>query len=165
MKTALAHLSTVRTQTAVRSPRLPALGIIFLAGMLFIACASQHGSGTAFPTSAATPPVGTPPVTVPTAMYATVETHVAQGMHLTVSQITTQLQADPQASLMNVGKGQGFALDQLHTLLITALQSVSDQSVRAGLWTQQQANVDMAYWNQRSPADLVNDITSWFRQH
>ena len=144
--------------------RLFALSILILTGMFFVACAAQNGAGDGTQMLSATQSVGTPPVTVPAAMYAIAKTQVAQGMHLTVMQVTAQLQADPTASLMSLGKGRGLALDQLHTLLINTLQSAGDQSVRSGLWTQQQESVDMGYWNQRSQAELVNDITAWFRQ-
>jgi hypothetical protein len=145
--------------------RLFALSVLFLTGMIFVACAAQNGAVNETPMLSATQPAGVPPVAVPASMYTIVKTQVAQGMRLTVAQITTQLQADPNASLMNLGKGRGLALDQLHTSLINALQSASDQTVNAGFWTQQQANVDMGYWNQRSQAALVNDITAWFRQY
>jgi hypothetical protein len=145
--------------------RLFALGAVFLTGMLLAACSAQNGGGNAFSTSPAAQSAGTPPVTVPATMYAIVKAQVAQGMRLTVAQITTQLQADPNASLMTLAKPQGLALDQLHTMLINTLQSASDQSVRVGQWTQQQASDDMNYWKQRGQADLVNDITAWFRQH
>jgi hypothetical protein len=163
MKTVIALLSMLQTHRTPRYTRLFAFSILFLAGMCFVACSAQNGAGNETPMLSATQPLGTPPVTVPATMYATVKTLVAQGMRLTVAQITTQLQSDPNTSLMSLGKEQSLALDQLHTLLINTLQSASDQNVRIGQWSQQQANTDMRYWRQRSQADLVNDITAWFR--
>jgi len=104
-------------------------------------------------------------VSVPATVHTSAKALVAQGMHLGVAEITSQLQRDPHTDLMTIAKAQGLAQDQLQRILLSALQSASAQAVSADSWTQQQADSDMAYWSQQRAVDLIADITAWFRSN
>jgi hypothetical protein len=155
-------------------PRASLLVVSFLCllAVALAACASQASSGSVAPTTtgnsgaasgAAPGPASAPPVAVPTTMYASVKAEVAHDMRLSVAQITVQLQADSHADLMRLAKSSGLAQDQLQRLLISALQSASDQGVRGGAWTQRQADTDMSYWKRLSAPELIAEISDWFR--
>jgi hypothetical protein len=107
----------------------------------------------------------TPPVPL-TAMYDEVVTdQVAQGLHLTVAQVTAQLQAQPTPDLRSVGKQQNLAQDQLYRLVLSALQTADDRMVSSRVWTKPQADEEMQYWSQQPQVSLINGVARWFLQH
>lgn len=63
---------------------------------------------------------------------------VAQGLHLTSSQLMTQLQAGK--SLSDIATAQHISSSQLHTIVINAIQNTLNKAVTAGDLTQQQAS-------------------------
>ena len=103
-------------------------------------------TATSSPAAASSGPL-TPPVPL-TAMYdESVKEQVAQGLHLTVAQVTARLQAEPTPDLQGIGKQQGLAQDQLYRLVLSALQTADDQMVTSGVWTQQQADEEMQHFS------------------
>ena len=106
-----------------------------------------------------------PPVPL-TALYdEIVKDQVAQRLHLTVAQVTAQLQAEPTPDLRSVGKQQGLAQDQLYRLVLSALQTADDRMVSSGFWTEPQADEEMQYWSQQTQVSLINSVARWFLQH
>ena len=150
------------------------LCLIVVAAVLVWQIASHTGSAstgggsanadTAPPAAVISHPL-TPPVPL-TAMYdEIVKEQVAQGLHLTVAQVTAQLQAEPTPDLRGISKGQGLAQDQLYRLVLSALQTADDRMVSTHAWTQQQADEETQYWSQQAQLSLINGVASWFLQH
>ncbi len=81
-------------------------------------------------------------------------TQVAQGLHLTVDQLKTQLQSGK--SLSDIATAQGVSSSQLHTIVTNAIQSAVNQAVSAGNLTQQQATAFMQ--NLQQHPNLLNRI-------
>jgi hypothetical protein len=123
------------------------------------------GRSTAVETASGTAGIShplTPPVPL-TAMYdEIVKNQVAEGLHLTVAQVTAQLQAEPTPDLRRVSKGQNLAQDQLYRLVRSALQTADDRMVSNHAWTQQQADEETQYWSQQAELPLINGVASWF---
>src|SRR5216683_7693520 len=59
-----------------------------------------------------------------------VATQVAQGLHLTVDQLKTQLQSGK--SLSDIATAQGVSSSQLHTIVTNAIQNAVTKAVSAG---------------------------------
>ena len=146
--------------------------MIVVGGILVWQIAAHSGSSVGQSTNPDTsqqPAVGntsplTPPVPL-TAMYdEMVKEQIAQGLHLTIAQVTAQLQAEPTPDLRGVGKQQNLAQDQLYRLVLSALQAVDDHMVTSGVWTQQQADEEMRYWSQQAQLSLINGVARWFLQ-
>ncbi len=66
-----------------------------------------------------------------------VANQVAQGLHMTVDQLKTQLQSGK--SLTDIATAQGVSASQLHTLVINAVQNAVNKAVSDGNLIQQQA--------------------------
>ena len=95
----------------------------------------------------------------PAIYWQTIRTQVAQGLHLSVAQISAQLQAagatstatpastgknstapDPGAPMANLAAQQGISTDQLRTLELNALQTACNTLVTQGKLTQADAD-------------------------
>jgi len=107
---------------------------------------------------------GTPPAGkgqgYPPAFLTTVRQHIAQGLHLTVDQITSQMVAGKQ--ITDVASAQGISSGQLHTIELNAYQAAFQQAVQNGTYTQDQASTYMANYRQRSPEQLNESVTLLF---
>jgi len=107
---------------------------------------------------------GTPPAGkgqgYPPAFLTTVRQHIAQGLHLTVDQITSQMVTGKQ--ITDVALAQGISSDQLHTIELNAYQAAFQQAVQNGTYTQDQANTYLANYRQRSPEQLNESVTLLF---
>ena len=107
---------------------------------------------------------GTPPAGkgqgYPPAFLATVRQHIAQGLHLTVDQITSQMVAGKQ--ITHVASAQDISGGQLHTIELNAYQAAFQQAVQNGTYTQDQANTYMANYRQRSSEQLNESVTLLF---
>jgi hypothetical protein len=144
--------------------------MIVVGGMLVWQFTAHSGGGggstnpeTSQPAVAPISPL-MPPVPL-TAMYdEMVEQQVAQGLHLTIAQVTAQLQAQPAPDLRGVGKQQGLAQDQLYRLVFSALQTADNHMVTSGIWTKPQADEEMQYWSQQTQVSLLNGVAHWFVQ-
>ncbi len=83
---------------------------------------------------------------------------VAQGLHLT----STQLQSDLQQgqSLSKIAKAQNVSATQLHTIVLNAVDSALNQAQQAGVITQSQ---DTAYtqYLKNHPAVVNADLQKW----
>jgi hypothetical protein len=145
--------------------------MIVVGGVLAWQIAAHSGSrgGSANP-DVSQPLVGstdplTPPVLLTARYDEIVKEQVAQGLHLTVAQVTAQMLAEPIVDLRVVGKQQGLAQDQLYRLVLSALQTAGDYMVSSSAWTHQQADEEMQYWRQQTQLSLMNGVASWFLQH
>ena len=64
-------------------------------------------------------------------------------------------------SLSLIGGMVLLSQDQLHTMLLKAFQSASEQMESLDHWTRQQTGTEMQYWNQREFKALAGDVSSW----
>lgn len=96
----------------------------------------------------------------PPAFLTTVRQQIAQGLHLTVDQITAQMVAGKQ--ITDVASTQGISSSQLHTVELNAYQAAFHQAVQNGTYTQDQADTYMAGYRQRDPAVLNANVTELF---
>ena len=80
-----------------------------------------------------------------------IENQVAQGLHLTSAQLTTDLKNGQ--SLDQIAKAQGVSTSQLRTIVLNAVQSAANQAVKDGNLTQTQAS-DLMQALQRQPGIL-----------
>lgn len=71
------------------------------------------------------------------AYMSSIASQVAQGLHLSVDQLKTQLQSGK--SLSQIATAQHISSSQLHTIVTNAVQNALNQAVSAGNLTQQQA--------------------------
>jgi hypothetical protein len=147
------------------------LCLIIVAGALVWQVASHRGStatgggsGNADTSSPAAESSSslTPPVPLTGTYEEIFEDHVAQGLHLTVAQVTEQLQAEPTPDLRVIGKQQGLAQDQLYQLVLNGLLTADDRMVSSSVWTRPQADEEMKYWGQQSQVRLINGAARWF---
>lgn len=113
------------------------------------------------PAAASSSPL-TPLVPLPAMYDEIVKDQVAQGLALTVAQVTGQLQSEPTPDLRRIGKQQGLAQDQLYRLVLGALQTADDRMVTSGVWKDQQAHEEMQYWSQQTQVSLINGVARWF---
>ena len=90
----------------------------------------------------------------------TVKQQVAQGFHLTVDQVTSEVSSGKQ--ITDVAAAQGISSDQLHTIELNAYQTAFNQAVQNGTYTQDQANTYMENYRQRDPGRLNDGITLLF---
>jgi hypothetical protein len=116
------------------------------------------------PTRSSAPSVQYSPPQPPTALSVAYEDAVKQSLahhlHVSVSQLAHETQAN-QDGLFGVAGARGLSQDQLHTMLLNAFQSASDQMESPGHWTHQQASDEMQYWKQREFKALAGDVSSW----
>jgi len=101
-----------------------------------------------------------PPLALSAAYEDAVKQSLAQQLHVSVSQLVHETQTN-QDRLFGVADAHGLSQDQLHTMLLRAFQSASDQMESLGHWTHQQAGTEMQYWKQREGKALVGDVSSW----
>jgi hypothetical protein len=101
-----------------------------------------------------------PPLPLSVAYEDAVKQSLAEQLHVGVSQLAHETQAN-QDGLFGVADAHGLSQDQLHTMLLHAFQSVSDQMESLGHWTNQQASAEMLYWKQREFKALAGDVSSW----
>ena len=80
-----------------------------------------------------------------------IESQVAQGLHLTSAQLTTDLKNGQ--SLNQIATAQGVSTSQLRTIVLNAIQSAANQAVKDGNLTQTQAS-DLMQALQRQPGIL-----------
>ena len=101
-----------------------------------------------------------PPLPLSVAYEDAVKQSLAGQLHVSVSQLAHETQAN-RDGLFGVADAQGLSQDQLHTMLLSAFQSASDQMVSTGHWTHQQTGTEMQYWKQREFKAQVGDVSSW----
>src|SRR6266567_1829879 len=130
------------------------IGIVLLAWFLFLRSPTRPSA----PSVQYSPPQ--PPLTLSVAYEDAVKLSLAQQLHLDVSQLAHEMQAN-QDGLFGVANAHGLSQDQLHTLLLNAFQSASDQMESRGHWTHQQASTEMQYWKQREFKALAGDVSYW----
>jgi len=148
--------------------------IIVVGGVLVWQVAAHTGNGGASRSGNVATPLSpladdsgplTPPVPLAATYDEIVKEQVAQGLHLTVAQVTAQLQAEPTPDLREIGKQQGLAQDQLYRLVLRALQTADARMATSGSWTQRQADAEEQYWSQQAQLSLIRGVAGWFLQH
>jgi len=130
------------------------VGVALLAWSLFLRSPVRPSA----PSVQYSPPQ--PPIVLSVAYEDAVKQGLAQQLHLGVSQLAHEVQAN-QDGLFGVADARGLSRNQLHTLLLNAFQSGSDQMESLGHWTHQQASAEMQYWKQREFKALARDVSSW----
>ncbi len=88
-------------------------------------------------------------------------TQVAQGLHLTSSQLTTQLQAGK--SLTAIAQAQKVSTSELKTIVVNAIKSTLSKAVSAGDITQAQAN-SFTQFLQKHPAQVERFVARHVKQ-
>ena len=101
-----------------------------------------------------------PPITLSEVYEDAVKQSLAGHLHVDVSQLAHETQVN-QDGLFGVADARGLSQDQLHTLLLIAFLSASDQMISTGHWTHQQAGTEMQYWKQREFKALAGDVSYW----
>jgi hypothetical protein len=130
------------------------IGIVLIVWFLFLRSPTRPSA----PSVQYSPPQ--PPVTLSVAYEEAVKQSLAQQLHVGVSQLAHETQTN-QDGLFGFADASGLSQDQLHTLLLNAFQSASDQMESLGHWTHQQAGTEMQYWKQREFKALAGDVSSW----
>lgn len=102
----------------------------------------------------------------PPIYWQTIEENIAQGLHLTVTQVKASLQPPPgqrdSLGIAHVASEQGVSETQLRPIEINAIQKGHDLLVRMGILTQQGSDQGMQtvrHWDQ---ATLDDHVTGWF---
>jgi hypothetical protein len=94
------------------------------------------------------------------AFLNTVRQNIAQGLHLTVDQVTSEISSGKQ--IADIAAAQGVSSTQLHTIEVNAYQAAFNQAVQNGTYTQDQANTYMENYRQRDPGQLNDGVISLF---
>ena len=144
-----------------------AIAVITMMALAALAgCAHQR---TSEPLREQPPPAGaptsqplTPPQPIDAAYKADVERVVAARLHLTVAQITQQLRAQPNSTLMNLAKPLGLAQDQLSTIIVSAFTTADNDTANARHRTAAQADQLTRYWSSQSDASLISEASYWY---
>lgn len=130
---------------------------------------NTNGGSTVANGSPTPPAIKSGQPVLPASFYTTLKSQIAQGLHLSVAQITAQLQApfNPQSGVPAVGIAdiatkQGITADQLHTIEVNAYRAAYNAMVQAGVITQQLADEDVQYYSQTSPSHLNDEVTLAF---
>jgi hypothetical protein len=130
------------------------VGVALLAWSLFLRPSTRPSA----PSVQYSPPQ--PPIALSEAYEDAVKQGLAEQLHLGVSQLVHEMQAN-QDGLFGVADARGLSQNQLHTILLNAFQSASDQMESLGHWTHRQASAEMQYWKQREFKALAGDVSSW----
>jgi hypothetical protein len=101
-----------------------------------------------------------PPLPLSVAYEVAVKQSLAGQLHMSLSQLAHEMQAN-QDGLFGIADAHGLSQDQLHTMLLGAFQSASNQMESLGHWTSQQAGTEMQYWKQREFKALAGDVSNW----
>ena len=135
-------------------------GMVLLIGVVLLAWSLLLRSPTrpSAPSVQYSPPQ--PPLELSVAYEDAVKHSLAQQLHVSVSQLAHETQAN-QNGLFGVADAHGLSQDQLHTVLLNAFQSASEQMESLGHWTHQQADTEMQYWKLREFKALAGDVSSW----
>lgn len=91
---------------------------------------------------------------------ATVRQSVANGLHMTVDDVTSQLSGGKY--ITDLATAQGLSADQLRALELSAYQAAFDQAVKNGNYTQAEADGYMAGYRNRSVSALNDNVTLLF---
>ena len=115
------------------------IGIYALLPTITSAMASQPATPTPAVTATTTPAAKGNGMAKILKQYApSIKNQIAQGLHLTPDQLTTQLQSGK--TLSEVATAQNVSSTQLQTLVGSALQTALQPAVSDGTLTQQQVN-------------------------
>ena len=80
---------------------------------------------------------------------------VAQGLHLSVAQIQTQIAQGK--TMPDIAAAQGISVSQLHTIELTAFQHILNEDVQAGGYTR--ADADQTMQQYRTDPSLLDSKT------
>ena len=130
------------------------IGIVLLAWSLLLRSPMRPSA----PSVQYSPPQ--PPLPLSVAYEDAVKQSLAEQLHIAVSQLAHETQAN-QDGLFGVADARSLSQGQLHTLLLNAFQSASEQMESLGHWTHQQAGTEMQYWKQREFKALTGDVSYW----
>ncbi len=148
------------------------LGAILLLGVIFLIFWFTHPAQTA--TTSSTPAIATdtsvPKVAQgqqdPPAYWHTIQDQVAQGLHLTVAQVKTQLLPPPNSrdslGIAHVAAQQGISTAQLRVIELKAIQKGHDLLVSMNILTKVGSDQGMQTIRSWDQATLDDHITRWF---
>nr|BBH93780.1 hypothetical protein KTA_19790 [Thermogemmatispora argillosa] len=88
------------------------------------------------------------------------ENQIAQGLHLSVDQLKSQLQAGK--TLKQIADAQHISASQLHTIVLNAIEHEVDRAAQAGAITQQQDSAIKQYL-QKHPAVITRLVNRHFK--
>jgi hypothetical protein len=103
-----------------------------------------------------------PPEPVDAAYRADVERIVATRLHLTVPDITHQLRAQPNSTLMNLAKPLGLAQDQLSATIASAFATADNDATLTRHLTTAQADQLTRYWSSQPDASRITEVSYWY---
>lgn len=84
----------------------------------------------------------------------------ANGLHLTVAQIKTQVLAGK--TIQDIAAAQGISQNQLHTIEVQALRAAYNKFVSMGCYTRQEADAGFRQDSRETPTQLNTDFTRYF---
>jgi len=84
----------------------------------------------------------------------------ANGLHLTVAQIKTQVRAGK--TIQDIAAAQGISQNQLHTIEVQALRAAYNKFVSMGCYTKPEADAGFRQDSGETPTQLNSDFTRYF---
>ena len=148
------------------------LGAILLLGVIFLVFWFTRPAQTA--TISSVPTIATDASTPkaaqgqqdPPAYWHTIQDQVAQGLHLSVAQVKTQLLPPPNArdslGIAHVAAQKGISTAQLRVIELNAIQKGHDLLVSTGVLTKAGSDQGMQTIRNWDQATLDDHITRWF---
>jgi len=159
----------MRKENAMDTPAFHRIGrkllsasVVALAGLAAAGCGDHLAPGPRQAPTATAPL--SPPVAADAGYRTGVERQVSTSLRMTPEQVRSQLQSDPNATLMTLGKPTGRDLNQMARIVEDALDGSADAAANSGSWSVQQADDEKRYWAAQSKWDLIAEVSRWFRQ-
>src|SRR5215469_8738212 len=122
----------MRKENAMDTPAFNSIGrtllgasIVALAGLAAAGCGDHVAPGPRQAPPAATAPLS-PPVAADAGYRTAVERQVSTSLRMTPEHVRSQLQSDPNATLMTLGKPTGRDLNQMARIVVDALDGSAD---------------------------------------
>ncbi len=130
--------------------------LVIVGGVVALVIVFSHQSPATTATTATTPTTASSTATTPASSgsgkqsskctgarlpFDIVEQETASALHLTVTQVKTQVHAGK--TIVQVATAQGFSADQLHTIEVNALQVANNQWLQFGCIKQQDVTSNM----------------------
>jgi len=97
---------------------------------------------------------------LPPVYWNTLLQQAAQGLHLSVAQVTARIKGGK--SIQDVASEQGISAQQLQSIEISALHAANNQMVAMQCESQANANANVQYYVNKGPQDMNDRFTHWF---
>lgn len=157
--------SRMRSARSRKRRRRSIVAAATLAITLLAACSTSthHTALDQQPPPSVSAVVPTAPLSLGTDYTTAVTDAVATTLKLPAPQISTDLIAQPDATLMTLAKPTGVAQDSLAATIRSALSAATATQVRSGTWTPSQAAQLTTFWTAQTDPSLITRISQWFR--